>query len=246
MAREAEPATARALWAAAVLMAALGAFHAWSVLVEPLQTELDLSRSTVSAVYSVATAVFAGSMLLEPVLHRRLPTVAVAAGSALLAAGGLALAALPAPWALFAGYGGLFAVANGLGYGLALHIAATLGGRRTGAATGAMVACYALGATVLAPLLSVGAREAGVTATFAALAAVMAAVAGEQAALLGGAADGMPRPQATASGRADSALRGDRTFWLLWAGFLVGSAAGLVVFAHAAAVVAWVGGGSSR
>jgi len=32
------------LWAAALLMAALGTFHAWSVLVQPLQDELDASR----------------------------------------------------------------------------------------------------------------------------------------------------------------------------------------------------------
>ena len=244
IARDAAPATAPALWAAAVLMASLGVFHAWSVLVEPLQAELDLSRATVSAVYSVATAVFAGTMLLEPALHRRVSTVAVGAGSALLAAGGLALAALPATWALFVGFGGLFAVANGLGYGLALHIAATLGGRRTGAATGAMVACYALGATALAPPLSFGARQAGVAVTFAALAGLMVAVAVAQTALLRRATAAVPPPSVTPPRASDTSLSRDRTFWLLWAGFLGGSAAGLVVLAHAAAVVAWMGGGS--
>ncbi len=224
-------------------MAALGVFHAWSVLVEPLQAELGLSRSTVSAVYSVATAVFAASMLLEPALHRRVSTVAVGAGSALLAAVGLALAALPATWALFVGYGGLFAVANGLGYGLALHTAATLGGRRTGAATGAMVACYALGGTALAPPLSIGARQAGVAVTFVALAGLMVAVAVAQTALLRRATAAVPAPAATAPRGSNASLSHDRTFWLLWAGFLGGSAAGLVVLAHAAAVVAWVGGG---
>jgi hypothetical protein len=79
-----------ALWAAGLLMAALGTFHAWSVLVQPLQDELHASRSAVSAVYALATAVFAASMLLEPAVHRRLPAVALGAGSALLAAAGLA------------------------------------------------------------------------------------------------------------------------------------------------------------
>src|SRR5688572_30820157 len=108
-------------------MAALGVFHAWSVLVEPLQDELGLSRSAVSAVYALATVVFAASMLAEPAAHRRAGAVVVATGSALLAAAGLALSALPAAWAVFAGYGVLFALANGLGYGLAVHVAATLG-----------------------------------------------------------------------------------------------------------------------
>src|SRR4051795_274271 len=141
-----------ALWAAALLMAALGTFHAWSVLVQPLQDELHASRSTVSAVYALATVLFAASMLLEPAVHRRMPAVALATGSALLATAGLALAAVPVEAAVFVGYGVLFAAANGLGYGLAVHVAATVGGR-TGAAAGAMVAAYALGGAGVGPFL---------------------------------------------------------------------------------------------
>ncbi|HEX2102517.1 MAG TPA: hypothetical protein VHF51_02630, partial [Solirubrobacteraceae bacterium] len=184
----------RPLWAAGMLMAALGVFHAWSVLVEPLQDELGLSRSAVSAVYALATAVFAASMLLEPAAHRRAGAAAVATGSAVLAASGLALAAVPSAWAVLAGYGVLFALANGLGYGLAVHVAATLGGRRTGAAAGAMVAAYALGGTALAPLLSIAARVGGVAAAFLALAGLMAAVAAAQVVLLGRAGAAVPAP----------------------------------------------------
>jgi OFA family oxalate/formate antiporter-like MFS transporter len=236
----------RPLWAAGLLMAALGVFHAWSVLVEPLQDELDLSRSAVSAVYALATVVFAASMLLEPAAHRRAGVLAVGTGSALLAAAGLALAALPSAWAVFAGYGILFALANGLGYGLAVHVAATLGGHGTGAAAGAMVAAYALGGTALAPLLSVAAREAGIGAAFLGLAAVMGAVAAAQVVLLaqGGAAVPAPAPPATRVSRAADPLARDRRFWLLWAGFLGASAAGLVVIGHAAAIVASLGGGA--
>jgi predicted MFS family arabinose efflux permease len=230
------------LWAAALLMAALGTFHAWSVLVQPLQDELDASRSTVSAVYALATAVFAASMLLEPAAHRRFPAVVLGAGSALLAAAGLALAAIPSEAAVFAGYGVLFAVANGIGYGLAVHIAATVG--RTGATAGYMVAAYALGGTVVAPLLSVAARDASVEAAFLGLAAAMAVVAVVQVRVLGPAEPHLPRP---AGGAAVSwgALGRDRVFWLLWLGFLVGSAAGLVVIGHGAAIVSSLGGGAA-
>jgi OFA family oxalate/formate antiporter-like MFS transporter len=231
-----------ALGAAALLMAALGTFHAWSVLVEPLQDELHASRSTVSAVYALATLVFATSMLLEPALHRRLPAVALGAGSAVLAAAGLGLAAIPSEAAVFAGYGVLFAVANGIGYGLAVHIAATVG--RTGATAGFMVAAYALGGTVVAPLLSVAARDAGVETAFLALAAVMAIVAVVQVAVLAPAEPDLPRPEGGAA-VGWGALGRDRVFWLLWAGFLGGSAAGLVVIGHGAAIVASLGGGAT-
>ena len=239
------PASAPALWAAAVLMAALGVFHAWSVLVEPLQAALGASRTTVSAVYSLATAVFAASMLLEPALERRLSAVAVASGSALLAAAGLALAAVPATWAVLTGYGVLFAVANGLGYGVALHLAATLGGARAGSATGAVVASYAIGATLLAPVLSAAARDAGTAAMFAGLAVTMIVVAVAVGGLLGRAAPALPALASAAPPKGGaSSLSRDRTFWLLWAGFLGGSAAGLVVLAHAAEIVVSAGGGS--
>jgi OFA family oxalate/formate antiporter-like MFS transporter len=231
-----------ALGAAALLMAALGTFHAWSVLVQPLQDELDASRSTVSAIYALATLVFATSMLLEPALHRRLPAVALGAGSALLAAGGLALSAVPAEAAVFVGYGVLFAVANGIGYALAVHIAATVG--RTGATAGLMVAAYAVGGSVVAPLLSVAARDAGLTTAFLGLAAVMALVAAVQVAFLGPAEPGIHPPEGGAA-VGWAALGRDRVFWLLWAGFLGGSAAGLVVIGHGAAIVASLGGGAA-
>ena len=224
-------------------MAALGTFHAWSVLVQPLQDELHASRATVSAIYALATLVFAASMLLEPAVHRRVPAVAVATGSALCAVAGLALAAVPAEAAVFAGYGVLFALANGLGYGLAVHTAATVGSR-SGATAGVMVAAYALGGTVIAPLLSVAARDAGVEAAFLGLAAVMAVVAAVQVALLRGSETVIARPHGGgAVGWA--ALARDRVFWLLWAGFLGGSAAGLVVIGHGAAIVASLGGSAA-
>jgi cyanate permease len=224
-------------------MAALGTFHAWSVLVQPLQDELHASRSTVSAIYALATVVFATSMLLEPAAHRRLPAVAVAAGSALLATAGLALAALPAEAAVFAGYGVLFAAANGLGYGLAVHVASTVGSR-SGATAGLMVAAYALGGTVIAPLLSLAARDASVAAAFLGLAGALALVAVAQVVLLGGAEAVVPRPHGAGAVRW-AELGRDRVFWLLWAGFLGGSAAGLVVIGHGAAIVASLGGSAA-
>jgi OFA family oxalate/formate antiporter-like MFS transporter len=233
----------KALWAAALLMAALGTFHAWSVLVQPLQDELHASRSTVSAVYALATVLFATSMLLEPAVHRRVPAVVLGAGSALLATAGLALAAVPSAAAVFAGYGVLFAAANGLGYGFAVHVASTVGSR-SGATAGVMVAAYALGGTVVAPLLSVAARDASVAAAFLGLAAVMALVALAQVVLLGPAEAVIPRPHG-GSAVGFRALARDRVFWLLWAGFLGGSAAGLVVIGHGAAIVASLGGGAA-
>ena len=55
----------------------------------------------------------------------------------------------------------------------------------------------------------------------------------------------LPRP---AGGAAVSlgVLGRDRVFWLLWLGFLFGSAAGLVVIGHGAAIVSSLGGGAAR
>src|SRR6185312_6152599 len=143
---------------------------------------------------------------------------------------------------VFVGYGVLFALANGIGYGLAVHIAATVG--RTGMTAGLMVVAYALGGTIVAPLLSVAARDASVAAAFLGLAAAMAVVAAVQVALLHPAEAVIARPDSAAA-VGWGALARDRVFWLLWLGFLVGSAAGLVVIGHGAAIVASLGGGAT-
>lgn len=229
----------RVLVSAVLLMVALGLFHAWSVFVVPLQEQLGASRGAVSGIYSLATATFTLSMLAGHRLHDRVHPAPLAAGIGLLAALGLALAGTGAAWAVWIGYGVLFGVANGVGYGFALQATALVLPDRSGLAASIAVTAYALGPALLAPALEWSVRAAGVLETFAIAGALTAAVAAAQLPLLAGLRLPAPAPAGDAPARARVARR---TFWLLWLGFLLSAAAGLIALAHAAALVTAQGG----
>lgn len=237
------------LAAASLLNLALGTFYAWSVLVTPFEASLTASRTAISAVFSVATACFVAGMLLGPALYRRLTPGQLAAVTCAMAAVGLALAGAAA-WLplVILGYGVLFGFANGFGYGLALQAVNTAFQTRRGLATGIVVATYALGAVVAAPLLSRAIPAVGLSASLYALAIVFVLVA-----LIT-----IPAFRTIVLAAPTSARKADGTateptgpvklrdmgglFGRMWLGFFLGATAGLMMIAHAAGLVEAYGG----
>ena len=223
-------------------MIGLGVFHAWSLFVTPLETRLDLSRAVVSGVYAIAVGAFTVSMLLAPSLYRRASPAAIAAGAGLLAAAGLWLASAGPAWALWLGYAGLFGIANGLGYSVALQTVQLTLPHRPGLATSLAVTAYAVGPAAFAPLLELSIRRLGVFETFALLAAGVAVIGALQLVLLAG----YRFPDEDELGPHDEpGSVYNRTFWVLWIGFFLSAGAGLAALAHAAAIVDSVGGGAA-
>lgn len=232
----------RPLAAAVLLMIGLGVFHAWSLFVTALEARLDLSRAAVSGVYAIAVGAFTVSMLLAPGLYRRASPAAIAACAGLLAAAGLWIASAGPAWTLWLGYAGLFGIANGLGYSVALQTVQLSLPQRRGLATSLAVTAYAAGPAALAPLLELSIRRLGVLETFALIAAGVAVIGALQVVLLAGyrfreeddlGRNSQPRPIY------------DRTFRVLWIGFFLSAAAGLAALAHAAAIVDSFGGGAT-
>ena len=147
----AEPDSRSLLRLAAVvgLSASFGTIHAFSVLLEPLETRLGASRGATSALYStglvaLTLAVF-GFGRVRPAVRLAwwVPLVAGAAGSA-----GLGLAAASTAWlGAVTGYGVLFGAANGVAYAYALELGPSALPGRPGFAMGITTAAYAAGAT---------------------------------------------------------------------------------------------------
>ena len=232
----------RPLAAAFLLMIGLGVFHAWSLFVTALETRLDLSRAAVSGVYAVAVGAFTVSMLLAPSLYRRASPAAIATGAGMLAAAGLWIASTGPAWALWLGYAGLFGIANGLGYSVALQTVQLSLPQRRGLATSLAVTAYAVGPAAFAPLLELSIRRLGVFETFALIAAGVAVIGALQVVLLAG----FHFPDEDDLGpRHEPGSVYNRTFWVLWVGFFLSAAAGLAALAHAAAIVDSVGGGAA-
>lgn len=219
------------------MMFSIGALYAWSVFLVPLERELGASRAELSAVFSIATASFTLCMLFGAHLYRHVsaPTLAFLTGA--LAAAGLLLAgtgtsSLPA---IGLGFGVLFGLANGLGYGLSLQVVQAAFPERRGLVTGLSVASYTAGSAAFSGLFAWGLQQLGPSGTFFATAAYMLAMGLAVFLLLKvSGIDIRPAPtQLPASGLRDFSAR----FWVLWLCFFLSAFAGVMVLGHAATIV---------
>jgi OFA family oxalate/formate antiporter-like MFS transporter len=124
--------SAPAIAAAVVLMTVLGSLYSWSVFILPLEETLKASRADVSLIFSLATLAFTTGMLVTPLLYPRLAPAHLAMGIAVLAGVGHLLAASLVFELVLLGYGGLFGLANGAGYSIAVQSVQQAGGQRRG------------------------------------------------------------------------------------------------------------------
>jgi MFS transporter, OFA family, oxalate/formate antiporter len=224
-----------ALIAALLLTGSLGSVHAFSVLVAPLETRFGASRADVSLTYSMALISLTVAVLIGHRIYHRMTPALIGAGACVMAAAGLAVAALaPTMTLVYAGYGIMFGLANGVGYGFALIAAARAFPARQGMAMGVVTACYAVGAIVFAQVLQLVLEPYGL-ATALLVQAIVIAGCGLVAALL---FQVSRLKMGHVSGTAGRLVSGDaKAIGLLWLGFGFGCAAGLMAISHAAGVV---------
>ena len=145
--------------------------HAFSVFVLPLEQLLNLPRSDISLIYSLALVAITVSVLFGYLIYTRLAAWWLVLVACLLAASGLVLASrADSWWQLMFGYSLLFGGANGVGYGYTLQLAARELSTRKGLAMGAVTAAYAVGSIVFAKIFAIQIESVSVAAAFIALA----------------------------------------------------------------------------
>ena len=150
------------LIASSLLAALFGSVHAFSVFLEPLESQFGASRSAVSLTYSLALvfltlAVLMGHRLFSLVSCSRFVMIT---GS--LAVVGIIIAVFSPSLALiWLGYGVIFGAANGLGYGYGLQLSAQANPASPGFAMGVVTASYGLGATVSPPIFAAAVENGG-------------------------------------------------------------------------------------
>jgi MFS family permease len=189
-------------------------------------TDVGMSGDAAAAVFAGAIVVFTVVVLGAGTAQRRYGPRRLLYAAAGTGGGGLLVAATAAgPLALWFGVAVLFAVANGLAYGVAAGLVARVPAPRRGTATGVVVAAYAAGPVVLgftAPpvlrafgwrpaLVGLGLVVAGLLVLAARLAPVEGGVRRREPA--------RPVPRGVVV-----------PLWLVFAG---GTAPGLMLFAHA-------------
>ena len=231
------------LVAALVLSLGLGSIHAFSVLLEPLEVQIEASRAEISLAYSIGLAALTVAVLVGYRLYRVLSPSLLPLVTTLLAAFGLVVASLAThPFALWFGYGLVFGFANGIGYGFALYITNLTFERHRGLAMGSVTAVYAVGASGFAKVFDHWIAEVGADGALYQLSMTLV--------LFGAIASfclWRSRFDAVVSDRSstmtDGAISLDRQqLTLCWLTYGAGVAAGLMAMGHAASIVTAVGG----
>ena len=231
------------LVAALILSLGLGSIHAFSVLLEPLELGLGVSRADIAPAYSIGLASLTLAVLLGHRLFSLMPPAILALLTCLVAALGLVVASHATNvLVLWIGYGLVFGFANGVGYGFALHITNLAFERNRGLAMGSVTAVYAVGASGFATLLDGWIAHVGVDGALISLSATLAGFG-----LIAGAALWWSSFSAAEAGEdstpADTAQPLDRQrLFLCWLIYGTGVAAGLMAMGHAAGIVTANGG----
>ena len=223
------------LSATSLVSAVLGSIHAFSVFLHPLEVQFDATRSAVSLTYSLALVALTFAVLVGPRIYGRWSAASLILGACVLAASGALLAGVAGSlWGMWLGYSLIFGLANGVGYGFGLQLAAQYMPGREGLAMGVVTASYALGAVLSPGLFDLAVSARGVSAAMMALAGTLLLIGLLSATLLRLVKAQFNAPEQRR--RIKSAT--GRSQVLLWIGYFGGVLAGLMVIGHAAGIAA--------
>ena len=241
------PVRAERLWtallAATLMNLPLGSVYSFSVLLRPIEQELSIPRSALSLVFGLCTVGFTVGSVGAAFLFRVAPAPILVLASALVAAGGIVMAATATGLTqLLLGYGIVFGTGGGVGYILLQQGVNMLVRRRQGLVNGYIVSLYPMGAMIATPLFHASNEAFGWRTTLAGLAAVLVA-SGIAAALL--ARHGGARLVAPVSSASTGPAILGPTFFKLSATFFLAAAAGLMVLSQAREIVAAYGGAAA-
>ncbi len=226
-----------ALAAAVAVNASFGALYAWSVFVPALELELSVSRTEISAVFSLAIAAFMTGNLTSAALFGRIPAPFLPLISGVLAAIGLNMGASGDYLHLLIGFGLMFGFAAGLAYNATLQLAQAALISRPGLANGLVISGFALGGTIAAAVLAPNIETMGALPTLALLGTTVALIVAAASLVLFFAGSRLERVTWTGMPKEDRRILG-----ISWLGFLLGTFSGLIAIGHAAPIILHFGG----
>ena len=137
------------LFGAVLMTLALGTLYAWSVFVAPLEHEFGWKRAQTSAVFTLATVMFAASLLLAGKLQDRFgPFWISVTGSILITLSFFLFSYTSNLYFLYFFYGGLGGTGTGFGYGTVVPVMAKWFPDRIGLAIGLALVGFGSGSAV--------------------------------------------------------------------------------------------------
>jgi OFA family oxalate/formate antiporter-like MFS transporter len=145
----------------------LGSLYAWSIFIAPLEKEFGWNRADTSWIFTIAVFVFGMSFVIAGRLQDKLGPFKISiVGSIALAAGFiLSMFTTSLPWILFT-FGGVMGFGNGFGYATPIPVLSKWFPDRRGLAVGLAVAGYGGGSAILAFIGPPMLRDLGWRGTF--------------------------------------------------------------------------------
>ena len=127
----------------------MGSIHAFSLLLEPIETKFFVSRSFSSFTYSLALTSITAAVYFGSHIYKRFsPSIIVLIVMAFSTFGTLISAYSTSIYCVWIGYGIFFGFANGLGYGYTLQYSAIALPESKALMMGLVTASYGLGSTI--------------------------------------------------------------------------------------------------
>lgn len=229
--------------AAGILASAcMGQGYAFSVFKPYLLDALKCTSGQVTEAYSLSFLFLPVGMLLARVLSRRFgPRVAVMIGGLLFGLGVCGAGLSHSVYGLYATYGVMVSVGNGITYATVIAAAVRWFPDRKGLASGMVVAALGAGGLIIAPLGQALISRMGVRHTLIDLGAAYAVVALIASRFMvdppkNYAPEGMPEPEQTAQGTHDvswTQMLATPVFWLLFVVYVCGASPGLMLIGQA-------------
>lgn len=163
--------SARSIVAAVVTNFSMGLLYCWALFAKPIAAELDVSLTTVGSIPSLSLLTFTIGINLHPWLARRFNIKTLTILAFVAAAIGVgAFAVAPSVPTILVGFGVVFGLSSGIGYGLALQFARSVSPPVSAMALGMCVTSFALTAIVLAFIVHGTVERFGIQTTFGFLA----------------------------------------------------------------------------
>ncbi len=226
------------LIAATLVSAVLGSIHAFSVFLAPLENSFEISRATASLTYSIGLVCLTVLVLFGPSVYARLrPATIYIVVSILGTIGAITAGIADSIAVVWVGYGVIFGIANGLGYGFGLQFAARANPKSPGFAMGLVTAAYAVGAALAPYLFELALNSGGFRLAMLSLAAAVF-ITGIGAALI------VSLSQTSYSSTRAEAVSYNLPFVriaLIWTSYGAAVFAGLMAIGHAASLATAAG-----
>ena len=221
---------------------ALGTLYGWSVFVAPLESRFGWKRADTSMVFTIAIVVFALSFVVAGRLQDKIGPLACSLTGGILVSLGFFLCAYTTSLThLYLCFGVIGGLGNGFGYATPIPVMAKWFPDKRGLAVGLAVGGYGAGSAIFGPLAQLKLIPAyGLPATFQILGCIFFVMTIAGALLLRNPLPGyLPKGWSPAAAK-NSASRDftpgemlrTRTFYLMWAGYALGCAAGLMVISQ--------------